>query len=63
MSDKTELQLSLDGTFTDNANPLSLNGLSILRGREFDLYARVKTYDGVTGAGQFDITVTVTSAE
>ncbi|WP_091020959.1 hypothetical protein [Paenibacillus amylolyticus] len=63
VSDKTELQFSLDGTFTDNVNPLSLNGLSILRGREFDLYARVKTYDGVTGAGQFDITVTVTSAE
>ncbi|MCM3132914.1 hypothetical protein M3629_08960 [Paenibacillus polysaccharolyticus] len=63
VSDLTELQFSLDGSFTDNSNPLELKGLNILRGREFDLYVRVKTYDGVTGAGQFNITATVTSAE
>ncbi|MFF2017211.1 hypothetical protein [Paenibacillus sp. NPDC058177] len=63
VSTKTELEFSMDGTFKDNYNPMSVNNLNILPGREFDLFVRVKTQIGVTGAGQFNITVTVTSAE
>jgi hypothetical protein len=61
ISTLTSIEFSLDQTFATPTSELHFTGLELLRGDEITFYMRVNTSVGMTGDGQFNLYVDVSS--
>jgi hypothetical protein len=61
ISELTEIEFSLDQDFTTPTSELHFTSLNLQRGDEITFYMRIKTQVGMSGDGQFNLYVDVSS--